>query len=316
MTVPESSSSSPLISIGIPAYNSEDSIAATIATVQAQAYLNWELIISDDASQDRTGEICRQIAAQDPRVHYIPQTSNLGLAGNFEFCLQEAKGRYFMWLSNDDRLEPEVLEQYVAFLESHPEYALVMGKINYLDGEEIFAVEQGFSLEQASGLRRSLAYYQKVKQGAMLYGLYRTELGRRVRFRSILGNDWHFIAGLAYQGKLKQLPTVGYHKFAGGVSHSFRAYARTMGERSIWGYLPYVKMGLDAARELIYRGQVYHEESLAARWVTGIRAALTIMANYYLLIFPRMQAGKLLRLLRIKTPRERKLERELAHQES
>jgi hypothetical protein len=64
-------------------------------------------------------------------------------------------------------------------------------------------------------LKRVLGYYLKVKEGAMLYGMMRREWGQKVRFWPTIGSDWHFVAGLAFLGKIKSLDFVGYNKEAG-----------------------------------------------------------------------------------------------------
>jgi glycosyltransferase involved in cell wall biosynthesis len=121
----------PLVSIGIPTYNGGDRIAKALDSIQQQGYSKIEILISDNASADNTEEVVRGYMARDSRIRYFRQEENLGVVPNFEFILQKASGKYFFWISDDDELIPGVLERYVEFLESHPSYSLVSGKINY-----------------------------------------------------------------------------------------------------------------------------------------------------------------------------------------
>ena len=70
------------VSIGMPAYNSEDIIGAALDSLLAQDFEDFELIISDDASQDRTPEICREYAETDDRVKYHYSATNVGALRN------------------------------------------------------------------------------------------------------------------------------------------------------------------------------------------------------------------------------------------
>src|SRR3954470_9957348 len=81
----------PLITIGLPCYNSEKYLVQSIESLLSQTYGNFVLIISDNASTDRTEEICRRYAAADARVRYVRNPVNIGMSGNFNrvFALAE-----------------------------------------------------------------------------------------------------------------------------------------------------------------------------------------------------------------------------------
>lgn len=298
----------PLISIGIPAYKSGDKIEKVLTSISNQQYPHVEIIISNDASNDHTDEVCRKWAAANSRIKYFNQIKNLGLAANFEFVLQQATGKYFMWMADDDTLVPNIISRYVDFLENHPEYSLVSGKINYWQDNKLRYQEGNLSMEGNSPLLRTIKYYWKVKEGALLYGMMRKDLGQKVRFLPILGSDWHFVAGLALQGKIKNLDFVGYNKYAGGVSRSFENYARVFGEKPIWGVFPFIKMAIDACKLIVYGEKIYRHIPLPLRLISGISSACAILFHYYILIKPRIICGRILRLLKIRTPRERNME--------
>lgn len=107
----------PLVSVIMPAYNSERHIAESIASVQAQTLSSWELCIADDCSTDATAQIVKEIAKQDARVKYIKMASNGGAAKARNAALDAAEGRYIAYLDADDIWLPEKLAKQLAFME-------------------------------------------------------------------------------------------------------------------------------------------------------------------------------------------------------
>lgn len=115
----------PKVTIGLPVYNGERHVAEAIESILAQTYANFELIISDNASTDRTEEICRGYAESDPRVRYYRQPVNLGAAPNFNRLFELAEGsKYFKWAAHDDWIAPSYLRMCVGELENNPDAVL------------------------------------------------------------------------------------------------------------------------------------------------------------------------------------------------
>jgi teichuronic acid biosynthesis glycosyltransferase TuaG len=109
----------PLVSVIMPAYNSELHIAEAIASVEAQSLESWELCITDDCSTDRTREIVAGMAAEDPRVRLFEQPTNQGAAPARNRSLAEARGRYVAYLDADDIWLPNKLQEQVSFMQKH-----------------------------------------------------------------------------------------------------------------------------------------------------------------------------------------------------
>ena len=110
-------SASPLVSVIMPAYNSEAHIAEAIASVEAQTLANWELCVTDDSSTDRTRELVAMTAANDSRIRFFEQPTNQGAAHARNRSLVEARGRYVAYLDADDIWLPAKLERQVAFMQ-------------------------------------------------------------------------------------------------------------------------------------------------------------------------------------------------------
>src|SRR5690242_490012 len=108
----------PEISLALPVYNGERFVADAVLSVLAQDFKNFELIITDNASTDRTEEICRAFAAADPRVRYVRNERNLGAGPNYNLGFALSRGRYFKWSACDDRISESFLSACFAALET------------------------------------------------------------------------------------------------------------------------------------------------------------------------------------------------------
>ena len=110
-----SRSSVPLISVCIPAYNNEAFIGTAIESVLNQTFADFELVVIDDCSSDRTRE--KVHAFRDPRIRVVENERNLGHEGNWNKALREARGRFVKILPGDDLLHARCLERQLAAFE-------------------------------------------------------------------------------------------------------------------------------------------------------------------------------------------------------
>lgn len=108
-----------LVSIITPTYNAERTIASCIESVIAQTYLDWEMLITDDCSQDSTVKIVEQYAASDARIRLIRLEKNGGAGAARNRSITEAQGRYIAFLDADDRWMPNKLQRQVEFMQQH-----------------------------------------------------------------------------------------------------------------------------------------------------------------------------------------------------
>ncbi len=119
-----------LVSVIVPTYNVEQYIAKTIKSILAQTYTNFELLVINDESPDRSVEICQQF--KDPRIKIISQ-KNRGLAGARNTGIRHAKGDYLAFLDSDDLWLPEKLEKHVKHLESSPTVGISFSRSAFID---------------------------------------------------------------------------------------------------------------------------------------------------------------------------------------
>lgn len=106
----------PLVSVVMPAYNKEKYIAKAINSVIHQTITDWELIVIDDCSTDGTRDVIAAMAANDPRIRFVRNESNLGAAGTRNRALDMCRGEYVALLDADDIWYPEKLEKQLNLL--------------------------------------------------------------------------------------------------------------------------------------------------------------------------------------------------------
>jgi glycosyltransferase involved in cell wall biosynthesis len=179
----------PKVSIGMPVYNGAPFIREALESLINQTYTNFELIISDNASTDQTGIICQEYAGRDSRIRYVLQNENLGAISNFQFVLDEAAGKYFMWAAADDCWSQDWLYDLTVGL-NHGAHACSVGNICYIDAE-------GKKINQATtrggyltkfplldncnnALRRVLKFFLN-RNDMLVYGLFRTNQAKSVQ---------------------------------------------------------------------------------------------------------------------------------------
>jgi Glycosyl transferase family 2 len=108
----------PTVSIGVPAYNCEKTLAIAVRSILNQTYGNWELLLMEDGSNDRTLEVAREFS--DPRISVFTDHSHKGLVPRLNRAVAMSRGKYFARMDADDVAYPERLERQVEYLERHP----------------------------------------------------------------------------------------------------------------------------------------------------------------------------------------------------
>ena len=119
----------------MPVFNGEPFIEEAIDSLLAQTFTDFELVISDNASTDRTESICRGYAAKDERVKYFRSPTNRGLVFNFNNAVRLSSGEYFKWAASDDVCGHDYLRRAVEVLDSDPTVVLAWGKTVGIDEE-------------------------------------------------------------------------------------------------------------------------------------------------------------------------------------
>lgn len=126
------------VSILMSAYNCEEYIEEAMHGIMEQTYRDWECIVIDDCSTDRTKEILEKLAEKDSRIRVFSNEKNMKLPGSLNRALEKAEGKYVMRMDADDICSRERVEKQVEFMESHPELTLSSCRLFYLKDGDIF----------------------------------------------------------------------------------------------------------------------------------------------------------------------------------
>jgi glycosyltransferase involved in cell wall biosynthesis len=197
-----------LVSIMMPAFNAEKYIARAIESAITQTYLNWELIIVNDGSKDRTAEIATGYA--DPRMRIFHQT-NSGEASARNTALEQVRGEFLAFLDADDEFLPEHLHVTVNYLQSHPDRDGV-----YTDGS--YCDQDGHILKPLSSRRRGPFegdIFEEVMLSSDVFGAPVCVVLRidpinknHLLFDSeiVIGPDWDFLTQFAAIGQFSYVP--------------------------------------------------------------------------------------------------------------
>ncbi|WP_096029139.1 glycosyltransferase family 2 protein [Campylobacter lanienae] len=118
-----------LVSIACRVYNSEKYIEKAIKSVLSQTYTNWELVIVDDNSTDKSQDIIKSF--KDDRIKYYRNNTNIGIIANLNKVLSLCEGEYISILDGDDYYAPNKLEIQVDFLDKNPDYGAVFSYVDF-----------------------------------------------------------------------------------------------------------------------------------------------------------------------------------------
>lgn len=210
-----SSSDPPKITVMIPVFNREKYVGEAIESILAQSLEDFELLLIDDGSTDGSLEIMQSYT--DPRVRVVQNEANLGIPKTRNKALELARGQYTALLDSDDTAHPNRLAKQFAFLESHPDHAMVGGFYRLMD-------EAGRPLKKVK--KQPLAA-EEIRAYQLFRGcLYnRTTMGRTAIMRDQGYNegcpvceDYDLFVRLAESHKLANLPEILAH----GRQHSGR----------------------------------------------------------------------------------------------
>ena len=138
--------SRPKISICIPVYNSAGYLTAALESALSQNYDSFEILIVDDCSTDGSADIAAAFAGKDPRVRFVPNSSNLGMVPNWNRCLELARGEYIKFLFGDDLLSsPDNLERLAGVLDRNRVVTLACSFRTLIDHNGTVMTERGFT---------------------------------------------------------------------------------------------------------------------------------------------------------------------------
>jgi len=207
--------SKPRVSVGMPVYNREKYVAASIEAHLNQTYGDFELILTDNCSTDRSEEICRDYASRDRRIRYYRNSSNLGAAGNYRRCFELATGEFFRWTPSDDLVSLNLLERAVDILDHDSSVFVAYPRTKLIDaqGNITGECEEGLHLMDDQPSKRWVGVQQNIRLGNLHYGLNRAEKFRKTGLmRNYNGGDFPLIAEMSLYGKFYEIQDAFFYR--------------------------------------------------------------------------------------------------------
>jgi len=211
----------PLVSVVMPVYNGERFIVEAVRSVLAQSFSDFELLVVDDGSTDRTPALLAADQAADPRLLVHRQPSNKGFLAALEAGCARARGRYIARMDADDVSLPERLACQVAFLDAHPEVGVVGSAIQVIDGSGVRGRIKSYP--SGSGLAAwSMVFFNALAHPATML--------RRTAFEAAGGypagcsggtEDYAIFLEISRKSRLTNLPDVLllYRVWGGNMTH-------------------------------------------------------------------------------------------------
>jgi glycosyltransferase involved in cell wall biosynthesis len=265
----------PILTIGLPVYNGARYLATSVDSILSQSFRDLELIISDNASSDDTEAIGRSLVGRDPRVRYLRNDANVGIAANFNLLVPLASGRLFKWATADDLLRPGFLARCVSTLESDQSVVLAYTRTEFVDedGAPLDIVDPGWHLVSDDPSARLAEALRAVHYVNAALGVIRTDALRRTHLvPRYAGGDFTMMAELSLLGKFFEIPETLYvrrihqgstkgntgnaswlRRYYGGARPGSRvAYWRLCGDRA----KVVLRAGIPASRKLVLLAQL------------------------------------------------------------
>jgi len=200
---------SPIVSVGMPAYNAEGYIEDSIRAILDQSYGDLELVICDNASTDATPEICRAAAAEDNRVRYVRNPENLGAAANYNLALDCARGQYFKWQSSNDLCHKDLIQSCIKALTENEDAVLAYARTRLFEtdpGDGDYYPEN-LELDCDDPRERFLRCLEGMRLNNILNGIFRTSALRcGPRMAPLIGTDLVVTAAMTLYGKFIEVP--------------------------------------------------------------------------------------------------------------
>ena len=200
----------PELTIGLPVFNGDNFLEDALDSILKQDFGDFELIISDNASTDRTDSICRAYAEKDSRIRYFRNHENIGAAGNWNRVFELSCGEFFKWIAHDDLHEPKFVSRCLEVLKREPSVVLAFTRATTVDARGKFIREWGAHEEICSPdvrtrYRRALAAAEDPLP-LPIFGVMRADVLRRTRlFMGYPEADVALLAEISLYGSFSEV---------------------------------------------------------------------------------------------------------------
>ena len=197
------------VSIGMPVYNEEQFVEQAIVSLLVQDYTNFELIISDNASTDKTKEICLKYSKNDSRIRFYSRETNTDATTNFNYVASIAKGDFFMWASGHDMRDPTFISRCLTTFEKSTSIVLCYSDATWIDedGNNIGNEQSDIDTVGMKRMERLNKVFRNLGYAYPIYGLFRKDiLDTILPSQRVLGSDILLLNELSAIGDFARIP--------------------------------------------------------------------------------------------------------------
>lgn len=202
----------PKVTLGLPVFNGADFIDQCLRSIFEQTFPDFELIVCDNGSTDKTCEIVEEWCRKDSRARLYRSTVNRGAAANFNWAFSLARGEFFKWCAADDLLEPTFLSSCVGALEANPDAVLAYTGVIDIDDEgrvlgEIFDNRSPYEFGSYDASLRFRDLVCIDHSCVSVFGLIRrSALKEASPIAPYVGSDRVLLAKLGIEGRFIRIP--------------------------------------------------------------------------------------------------------------
>lgn len=270
-----------LVTVGLPTYNRRKPLARAVRSVLQQSYRPLRLLVSDNASDDGTAADLAELDAAHPEVRVLTSRINTGPSANFENVRSSSQGEYFMWLGDDDWLDPTYIESCMRELRADATLVMVAGACRYHAEGHHWRETPLIELTHPDGYRRVLDYFRSVGANGVFYGLTRrSALDVLPPVPNLMGGDWLHMARLAFLGGIRTLETTEVHRSVGGATRNLAQVARHQGLGWWSRNAPQIVLACSALADVAWRSPVYQQLGRVRRVRLGTHVASIVVARF------------------------------------
>jgi len=269
----------PLVTIALLTYNRVEQLKTAMAAILAQHYPAIEIFISDNHSTDGTKAYCQQLALEHTHVYYQRHPKNLGGSANFSSVTQLGQGKYYLWLADDDWIEPDYVAKCVAFLEQHPEYSWVAGHACYATTGQATQFGPTQPIQHTLPSKRVRHYYTSphVNDNAIFYGMTRRTVITQLRLRNRVFGDLFVSAQAAFHGNMMVLTSTCIHR-QHGISRNLESLCHALKISHWWGRHPTFALGFGIAQDILGRTPTYQSLHYLQRLILTAHCLAPVIA--------------------------------------
>jgi glycosyltransferase involved in cell wall biosynthesis len=148
----------PQISVLLPVYNAEKTIAMAIESILNQSFKDFELILIDDGSRDQTLKVIEPYLAKDSRIVLLKNPQNMRLAKSLNRGIEIARGKYLARMDADDYSYPDRFEKQFSYMEAHPDVGISGGTMEVVDANDNLTSIRRYFLEDEI-IRQNIFYF-------------------------------------------------------------------------------------------------------------------------------------------------------------